>query len=376
MNIQANKPCCGCSGCEKICPRSAISMQNDELGYPRPIISKSKCIHCELCEKVCAFNSPRPKADCKQIVYAARHRDVREVQKSRSGAVFVELARKIIKDGGVVYGAAFDKEFCVRHVRVTSESALEELRGSKYVQSLIDECFDKIAEDLKSEISVLFSGTPCQVDAIKSYMATKRIPTARLLLVDIVCHGVPSPKLWHEYLTYLEKEYASKVSSFCFRDKEKHGWSSHVERITFENNKVRYSVVWANLYNKGFLIRQECSDCPYTNLQRSSDITLGDFWGWERTRSTINKDDKGISLVLVNSIKGQELFSAVKDKFIVIESDSSSCLQYNLKSSTQLNPRIGRFVEDFEQYGFKYIVRKYSETSFIHRVLRFIKRLS
>ena len=199
--------CCGCTACASICTHDAITMKPDKLGFLYPEVDESKCTDCGLCEKVCAFhdnydksmNLPLPDA------YAARHKDMREVETSRSGAAFIAISDYIIENGGVVYGAGYTDHFRVVHKRAVTKEERNEFKGSKYVQSDLNNVFRKVKDDLKNGKVVMFSGTPCQTAGLNSYVGKKL--RENLFLVDIVCHGVPAPFLWRDYISYLEKKH-------------------------------------------------------------------------------------------------------------------------------------------------------------------------
>lgn len=233
INIERQSDCCGCTACASVCPHYAISMVPDALGFLYPKVDESKCVECGLCEKVCQFNDhydislnmPKP------LAYAVRHKDMSEVMKSRSGAAFVAISDYVIENGGVVYGAGYKDHFRVAHKRATTKSERDEFRGSKYVQSDLTGIFRMVKKDLKDGLYVLFSGTPCQTAGLNAYIGKKL--RQHLLLIDIVCHGVPGPFLWRDYIAYLEKKQGDTLSVVNFRDKEKFGWKAHVESYKF-----------------------------------------------------------------------------------------------------------------------------------------------
>lgn len=237
MIIKDKSDCCGCTACASICAHDAITMKPDGMGFLYPEVDKDKCTECGLCEKVCAFNAeydrslnlPEPE------VYGARHRDMNEVMRSRSGAAFVAISDYVLENGGVVYGAGYTDHFRVVHKRATTKSERDEFRGSKYVQSDLTGVFRQIREDLKRGMTVLFSGTPCQTSGLSSYVGKKL--RENLVLVDIVCHGVPGPYIWRDYLAYIEKKQGDTVEVVNFRDKERYGWRAHKESFKFQGGR-------------------------------------------------------------------------------------------------------------------------------------------
>ena len=357
IRIKDPADCCGCTSCASICNHDAITMEPDALGFLYPKVDESKCVECGLCEKVCAFNDnydkslnlPRPDA------YAARHKDMDEVMKSRSGAAFVAISDYILEQGGVVYGAGYKDHFRVAHKRATTKEERDEFRGSKYVQSDLTGVFSQVKQDLKNGLIVLFSGTACQTAGLKSYIGNKL--SANLYLIDIVCHGVPSPFIWRDYIAHLEKKYGSEISSVNFRDKQMYGWRAHHETFKYKSGggKMRYTY----LFYKNIILRKSCAKCHYTNLKRPSDITLADFWGWEKTDKHFNEDNKGCSLVFCNTEKGRRLFECVRDRMNVIPAKIENCKQPNLEKPTEEHPLRDEFEKDYAQYGFYYTLKKY-----------------
>lgn len=235
INITDPKDCCGCTACASICAHDAITMKPDALGFLYPEVDTSKCVDCGLCDKVCAFNDnydrslnlPKPET------YGARHKDMNEVETSRSGAAFIAISDWILAQGGVVYGAGYTDHFRVVHKRATNKEERDEFKGSKYVQSDLTGVFRLVKQDLKDGLIVLFSGTPCQTAALNSYIGKKL--RENLYLVDIVCHGVPGPNIWRDYLAYLEKKQGDKIVWVNFRDKQLFGWAAHRESFKFLN---------------------------------------------------------------------------------------------------------------------------------------------
>lgn len=230
--------CCGCTACASICPHKAISMEPDALGFLYPIVDDRKCMDCGLCDNVCQFNDHYDKSENLEHpqAYAARHKDNNEILKSRSGAAFVAISDYVLSKGGVIYGAGYKDHFRVTHKRATTKKERDEFRGSKYVQSDLSDIFTQVKADLKNGLTVLFSGTPCQTSGLNSYVGKKL--REHLILVDIVCHGVPSPYIWRDYLSFLEKKNKGEISIVNFRDKELYGWKAHKESYVINKNSI------------------------------------------------------------------------------------------------------------------------------------------
>ena len=375
IKITNPSDCCGCTGCANICPHNAISMKPDTLGFLYPQVDETNCINCGLCEKVCAFNAFYDKTLnlSKPLAFAARHNDIHEVETSRSGAAFIALSDYILEKGGVIYGAGYTDNFRVIHKRATTKKERNEFKGSKYVQSDLGSVFQQVKQDLRNGFIVMFSGTPCQTAGLNSFIGKKL--RKNLFLVDIVCHGVPGPYIWRDYLSFLEKKYKSSIIQVNFRDKLKFGWTAHCETYTFKNkveiNKHSYSY----FFNKNIICRKSCQQCYYTNLKRPSDITLADFWGWEKTNSNLNKDNKGISLLLINTQKGEMIFNFTKNKLSTIPVNINNCLQPNLIHPTKANPSRNQFEYDYLHKGFKYVYYKYGEDGYRYKIHIFWKKI-
>ena len=375
ISIANPADCCGCTACASICAHDAISMEPDALGFLYPKVDESKCVECALCEKVCQFNDnyDRSLNLSEPIAYAARHKDINEVMKSRSGAAFVAISDFIIEQGGVIYGAGYKDHFRVAHKRATTKEERDEFRGSKYVQSDMTGIFRQVKDDLKSGLTVLFSGTPCHTAGLNSYVGKKL--RENLVLVDIVCHGVPSPFVWRDYITYLEKKHGDEIVVVNFRDKGIFGWKAHKESYFFSNGNRTISDLWTSLFYKHIMLRHSCSICHYTNLYRPSDITLADFWGWENNVPGVNNDDKGVSLVLINTEKGKHVWKKTSQRLDVKGVDVRNSLQPNLQRPTQTHPKRKNFEKDYSRRGFIYTAKKYDNIGFSNSFQNKLRRL-
>ena len=371
--IKLNKPsdCCGCTACASVCSHNAITMTPDALGFLYPVVDKNKCVDCGLCEAICPFNEHYDTSLNFEvpIVYGARHKDINEVMQSRSGAVFVAISDFILDSGGVVYGVCYSSQFKIIHKRANNKVERDEFRGSKYVQSDLIGVFRNIKNDLKSGLRVLFVGTGCQVAGLKNFVGAKL--GRNLFLVDIVCHGVVSPNIWRDYISYLESQRQKKIVSFNFRDKITFGWSAHRETYKYEG-KDETMVSNYHLYNKIYF-RKSCSSCHFCNTKRVGDVTLADFWGWQKQRVALKDDDRGLNLVLINTPKGKTLFKSVMNDLIAFEVNNDSYLQPNLKHPTPIHPFRDLMETDYIKKGFKYVFfHDYDSPTLADRVRRYI----
>lgn len=350
--------CCGCSACASVCSRGAIEMVVDELGFLYPQVSEDKCIQCGHCEKVCPVNAERSNDHQRNEIleaYAVRHREKREVETSRSGAAFIAITDRVLQDGGVVYGAAYGNHFRVIHKRATNREQRNEFKGSKYTQSDLRGIYRQVLDDLQHGLSVAFSGTPCQTAAVRNTIPLKY--RDHLLLIDIICHGVASPRVWGDYLKVLEKIENNHLVAVDFRDKQLFGWSGlHRESFTYADG---LQMTYSKTFYQPFLIRRSCNRCPYASYHRPSDLTLGDFWGWERVVPQMNRDDKGLSLVLCHTKKGLRSLTEVQTSADIVPVSVESCLQPNLQHPTAIDSLRDQFEEEYGSEGFEKIYEKY-----------------
>lgn len=352
--LQCN--CCGCGACALKCPKQAISMQPDNMGFLIPVIDNQQCIDCGCCEKVCSFKKQQKHKQQPLKVYGGQLKDLEALSKSQSGGAFWALACQIIENYGVVYGATLNDNFTATHIRVTSIHNLKRLRGSKYIQSVVGDIYCGVEADLKQGRKVLFSGTPCQVSGLMAYLSPKQYEN--LFTVDLVCHGVPSPQVWKDYLHWIENKVGDKITHCNFRNK-KYGWRSHLETFIFEKKGEVTQSIFKDLFYSHLVIRESCHNCPFTNLSRVSDVTVGDYWGWSSGSSRFC-DKKGVSLILINTIKGDELFEAAKQNLLIESSNVQDYLQPQLKHPAERPLEKDAFINDYHAKGFEYALRKYA----------------
>ena len=375
IQIKDKADCCGCTACASICPKDAITMEPDTLGFKYPKVDLDKCIDCGLCEKVCAFNDNYDKSlNLKEPeIYAARHKDIHEIETSRSGAAFIAISDYILENGGIVYGVGYKDHFRVAHKRATTKEERNEFKGSKYVQSDLDGIFRQVKEDLKQGNTVLFSGTPCQAAGLNSYIGKKL--RENLVLVDIVCHGVPSPYIWRDYLAYIEKKYKNEVVKVDFRDKSRIGWSGHIESFIFNNGRKVESRIYTDLFYQHIMLRPSCGNCHYTNFYRPSDLTIADYWGWENISTDFNIDNKGCSLLFINTSQGYNIFSIISKSMNIIPTDKKLCLQPNLICPSKINPKKDHFISIYQSNGFKGIILRHKINIYITKLKDRIKTI-
>lgn len=379
ITLYLNKEnCCGCSACKNICPKDAINMECDTEGFLYPKIDEELCIECELCEKVCRFKCKDNDIQSmnEPIVYAVKHKldEVRLL--SSSGGMFTAMSDWIINKGGLVFGAAFDEKFNVIHKSAETLNERDKFRGSKYVQSDLKETFGEVKDQLILGKMVLFTGTPCQTDGLKSYLVSSKISSERLYLCDIVCHGTPSPLMWKEHIKLSEKKCKSEMHTYNCRSKIK-GWHGHNELSVFKNGKIDYSSNLSQKHKELFyahlILRPSCHNCKYTNFNRETDITIADFWGIEKTMKEYD-DNKGISLVLVNTEKGKEIFRNCSENLDYRISNTVDCSQPNLQKPSVPSPKRGEFWCDYYENGYIYIAKKYAGYGIVNNAKSLIGR--
>lgn len=355
IQITDKHNCCGCSACVNACPKACITMLADEEGFLYPNVDSTSCIDCNLCEKVCPFIfASEPKNPIS--TYAAINPSDKERSQSSSGGIFTMLMRETLKKRGVVIGAAFDKEWNVRHKAIEKMEDIHLLQGSKYVQSYIGESYKEAKQFLISGRTVLFSGTTCQIAGLKQYL---RKDYDNLITIDVVCHGVPSPRVWKDYISTLQRPKASSsennaalssqndvstIEGISFRDKL-NGWRKYdfvVHYSSVQREKEKFDSLSANapqdfresldknIFIQGFLrnlyLRPSCYQCKVRSGRCGSDLTLGDFWGIWNIMPDID-DNKGVSMVLVNTKKGETLINIIEPK--LYEASYKDAVKFN-----------------------------------------------
>lgn len=308
--IQASE-CTGCQACYCICPRSAINMKMNREGFFSPEIDLERCIHCHKCEDVC----PEKKVSSPMLhsrLYATVNKSLETRLNSSSGGIFTALAENIINLGGVVFGAKFSDDFSIVHDWAENKNELYKFQQSKYVQSCMGDSFKLCKEFVEKDRWVLFSGTPCQIGALLSFLGK---PYDKLITVDLICSGNTSPYVWKQYLSYLENKYKSVITKINFRDK-RYGWDLYSLSVGFASGKEYCRIFpndsWARLFLNHQSLRESCYQCKYKTVTHISDFTLGDFWGVQFSYPDLY-DDKGLSFVLLHTKKAEAFYKNVSN---------------------------------------------------------------
>ncbi|MHC1770855.1 MAG: Coenzyme F420 hydrogenase/dehydrogenase, beta subunit C-terminal domain [Flexilinea sp.] len=313
IEITEKYNCSGCKSCYNVCPVDCISMDCDQEGFWYPSVDKLRCVRCEKCVKACPILNPTECHNDVAEAYAARAKDDNIRLQSSSGGIFTLLAETIIDKGGIVFGAVFAEDFSVHHIIIRKQQDISKLRGSKYVQSDIGESFKETQVCLENNLPVLFSGTPCQIAGLISFLNRDY---EQLLCVDFICHGVPSPKVWRKYINLRESISNSVIQSVAFRNK-RFGWKKYSVFIKFSNGTEYLRSLNEDIFMKSFLknlcLRPSCFQCRFKKNDRLSDITLADFWGISNLLDNFD-DDNGVSLVWIHSQRGKEIFSKNVDR--------------------------------------------------------------
>lgn len=349
--------CCGCSACASICPRGCIALHPDDEGFLYPETDAGACVDCGLCEQVCPLLH-KPEQHELPAVYGAKNKDDAVRFTSSSGGIFTLLAEAVLKKNGVVFGAALDEGLQVRHIKTENAEGLARLRGSKYVQSVIAGCFAEARGLLRSGRQVLFSGTPCQIAGLKGYLV-KDYPN--LLTVDVVCHGVPSLKVYRKHLAELAAQAGEPVRQVRFRDKEK-GWKRGETLFLTEHKRMGASKrreTYMRLFLNNVSIRPSCGQCAFNNKRSLADITIADYWGVDKQFPDFD-DDKGVTLVLINTAKGAEFFSQIKENMDLLATDFARGAEYNwaVEKSLPLHPQREFFFENLDGFTLEELAAK------------------
>lgn len=373
--------CCACNACVQICPKQCVQMQEDNEGFLYPVVNESICTDCGLCERVCpVINQDEPRKPLK--VYAAKNRNEEIRRQSSSGGIFTPLAESVIREGGVIFGAKFDKDWNVVHAWTDTIEGIADFRGSKYVQSTIGDTYREAREFLKQGRKVLFSGTPCQIAGLRKFL---RKEYDNLLTVDVVCHGVPSPLVWRKYLEETREKLRAErdagkntvssslmdlpvITGISFRDKT-HGWKKYGFRLRYaafkaaenslpvpanDSERTLLQPFPENVFMKGFLsnlyLRPSCYACSSRTGKSGSDITIADFWGVQNYYPEFD-DDRGVGLVLVNTDRGRKAYEQVNT--INLETTYEQALNQNpcIEHSVPRTKHVKAFWDNFSLKG-------------------------
>lgn len=354
VEISDKRLCVGCTACKSICPRNCISMRSDEEGFLYPCVDAQQCVDCGLCDSVCPVKTISDSHE-PLVVLAGINEDKEVRLHSSSGGIFTKMCDVVIKEGGYVYGVAFDEGMNAVHKKADTLEQCQKFRGSKYVQSDLGNSFSEIKSLLNQGYLCLFTGTPCQISGLRNYL---RKEYENLLLVDTACFGVPSPKVWNAYLMEMGKgEVPTNVN---FRDKVT-GWKSYSIRYFWKKKQrtiLRVNDPYMCGYLDGLYTRPSCHSCPMKPYRNVSDITLSDFWGIENYCPELD-DDKGVTAILINTDKGQLFLNKLSIKSDVYSFEQAASHNSALIESCKPSEKRGKFWSDANKYGLGKTVIKY-----------------
>lgn len=370
IKLVNKKDCSGCHACYSVCQKGCISMKEDDEGYLYPSVDKNKCVNCGICNEKCPILYKNKRNELIET-YACYSNDNNIRQQSSSGGIFSLLAEQVLFQGGIVFGARYDDNFNVVHDYTENIDELYKFRGSKYLQSVIGENFKITKNFLEDGKLVLFSGTPCQIDGLIKFLGKEY---QNLITVDIICHGVPSKKVWNSYREFMNLN--GDILSVNFRDKSV-SWEEYGFNITYKNKPEFKQLAKDNLYMSGFVnnfyLRPSCYDCKSKGINRVSDITLGDFWGIDNVLPELN-DKKGTSAVMIRTNKGKKLFNKIIENITFKEVDINKVVKYNksiIESPIKSDKR-----DKFFNYINKFKFNQVMELSIIKsKILRFGKSM-
>jgi coenzyme F420-reducing hydrogenase beta subunit len=348
--------CVGCGACKAVCKVDAVSLTKNHGGFIKAYIDTNKCVNCGLCSDVCPVKNV-PVKSVPQNVFAFKAND--EIRKnSTSGGAGTALAEAVIKNNGSVYGAHLDDNFYLRHIRIDSVEDIGLLQGTKYIQSDMTNVFYDLKNDILSGTDVLFIGTPCQTASVKQYVLKEKLDIKNLYLCDIICHGVPSPKVFKDYVMWLDKTEKDGVKKYYFRNKAVswRGDSSAAEtkKSDFIHNKN--TSAFMNMYYSNNITNEACFECRFTSQDRVSDLTISDFWGIENDNPEF-EDELGVSMVMVNTSKGKELFNTLDGEKIAANVENVK--QSQLKQPPSKPQGYDVFWQNYKENGIEYAIKNF-----------------
>lgn len=362
INVENKEKCCACGACKEICPKNAIEYKSDEYGNYYPIVDNSLCIECGLCEKVCPYLHLEKKTS-KHVTYAVKLKDIDKLRQSASGGAFYGLAEGFFDKKSItrseIYGCAYDECLKPKHMGVSNLEQLDKFRGSKYVRSEV-QIYGEILEHLRKGDRVLFSGTPCQCKALKLFCNEY---TTNLYTIELICHGVIDQDYWEDYIVFLQKKYKGHIENFHFRFKRngKPFTSKYTvvkkngkKKDYFESSALSY---YYNHFLSGVVFRENCYHCPFANSTRVADVTIGDYWGYQGKMDI----QDGISVLIVNSDKGEELFSNARKYFDFEEKTYEDAARMNeqLRKPFSIEKKNYVLLQEWKKFGAFHMYRKH-----------------
>lgn len=368
--LSKDENCTGCSSCFNVCPSRAITMHEDAEGFLRPQIAEEKCIQCGLCDKSCPSLNPVAPNPKSSNVFACWTLSDEIRAQSTSGGVFSALALSVLRQSGIVVAAECDNNFHLRHIVVTDASKLDKTRRSKYWQSDLGFVFLDIKKALNDQREVLFVGTPCQVAGLYAFLGKLR-DDANLFTVDIVCGGVPSPKVFRRYIQYLRETLRLEPTSINLRDKSR-SWEFTHTSVQLKNGKkrvLREEADWFKLgFYKSLYDRPCCQTCPYASMNRVGDVTIGDYWDLGKLDPFPYPKKKGVSLLICNTKQGEKLLAEIQNDCFFLKRQAKELVQPRLHHAKPAHPKRAQFFDDLEKLPIEVVVKKYLRRSWKQRL--------
>lgn len=365
FNNKNKENCCGCKACGDVCPVNAIEFIEDNEGFWYPHINDAVCINCKKCENTCKFNV-FPKMQ-QYDVYAAWNKDNESRNSSSSGGIFKPIAENVLNKGGVVFGAAFTDDFSVKHIFVDNIDNLPKLQKSKYVQSDTDNIYNQVKTQLDFGKTVLFSGTPCQISGLRGFLNKDY---KNLVLCEVLCYGVPSPKVYRKYLEYSQNLRKSTISGIDFKDK-RYGWDCYATALKFENGKTVCEYggdSYRKFMGNGWSLRPSCFNCGFNVNTSFADISLGDFYGVAKYIDC-KPPKNGVSCVMVRSQKGKELFEEIKGKLFLWTVDGFKFSREEIKKEKKINLQSrNEFFEEINSDKYSQCAKKVKIKGFVKKI--------
>ncbi|MFI3326633.1 MAG: Coenzyme F420 hydrogenase/dehydrogenase, beta subunit C-terminal domain [Clostridia bacterium] len=376
IKIEDKSKCCACTACASACPKKCISMEADSEGFSYPIVDTENCIDCRFCEKVCPIATPKVENPFEQEVCIVQNKNQKVLKESTSGGAFTEIAKYVLSQNGVAFGASYHNEFKVKHIYVDNEEDLKLFRNSKYSQSELGDSYIKVQEFLMAGRWVCFSGTPCQVEGLNSFLG-KDYPN--LIKVDIVCHAVPSPLIFKKYIESKNDLIEQGVSNILFRDKHYGYKYSTMTLINNDNKKVYHRGIDSDPMLRAFFTnicdRPSCYDCSFKKRYRVSDFTMWDCFSiYDYSKELDN--DKGVTNLLMHSPKARGIFAEIKDYFNYVKVDDVVKIVNTAKEmhhSVPMNSKREAFFKDANSLNGKDLMNKYFPDNAKTKVKRFVR---
>ncbi|SEW42004.1 Coenzyme F420 hydrogenase/dehydrogenase, beta subunit C-terminal domain [[Clostridium] fimetarium] len=373
IDIKDKLKCTGCSACYNCCPTNAITMVTDNEGFAYPCVNHNKCIKCNKCEVVCPFVTEKIKLDDFKKCFAAYNKNSEDRTNSSSGGMFIALSKEIIRQDGIIYGSAFDEKFLAYHTEAQNYDELQNLLGSKYMQSRIGDVFKNVKQQLISDRKVLFVGTGCQIGGLLGYLEKEY---DNLICVDFICLGTPSPKVWYDYLNTFFKQ--KEIKKIKFKDKSLgwHTFSLKIESLYESFCRNGRQTYFFSGYFKHLYSRPSCSECIFKQGNRLSDITISDCWGYSYIAPELD-DNKGLSSIVCHSEKGLKLFQKIQEQLVWKDASLDDVLKYNSNycKSAPMGKDREAFWHDYDKLPKDKLFEKYCQPEKINLVRKILKKI-